>query len=304
MNGFMPHQGRGTRVEIAQRAARVQNSPRILPELPRRRCEQRSQLRAPRHRASAPWRVRHLPPTPFRLLASVALVHSCRDARGVTTRIERKRKRSAATPIGYREDDIMIRALTTSVVLLAAGFVAIELAPRAVGQTGPGWVTVTDGKTMGDFTTTGDANWRVEDGAIVADKGKGGHLVSKNSYKNFQIYAEFWADEEANSGIFIRCKDPAAIGAKTCYEVNIFDKRPDPSYGTGAIVYFAEVNPMPKAAGKWNTYEITADGRHLVIVLNGQKTADIRSGMFEEGHFTLQYGAGTIKFRKVAVKPM
>ena len=199
---------------------------------------------------------------------------------------------------------MMIRALATGVALLAAGFVAIELAPQAVGQTGPGWVTLTDGKTMGDWTSTGEANWRVEDGALVADKGKGGHLVTKNSYKNFQIYAEFWADEEANSGIFIRCKDPAAIGARTCYEVNIFDKRPDPSYGTGSIVYFAEVNPMPKAAGKWNTFEITADGRHLVVTLNGQKTVDIRSGMFEEGHFTLQYGAGTIKFRKVAVKPL
>ena len=136
---------------------------------------------------------------------------------------------------------------------------------------------------MGDWNSTGEANWRIEDGALVADKGKGGHLVTKNSYKNFQINAEFWADEEANSGIFIRCKDPTAIGARTCYEVNIFDKRPDPSYGTGSIVYFAEVNPMPKAAGKWNTFEITADGRHLVVVLNGQKTVDIRNGMFEEG---------------------
>jgi len=198
----------------------------------------------------------------------------------------------------------MTRLFTALAAIAAVGFAAINGAPVANSQSGPGWVQLFDGKTMGDFTATGDANWRVEDGAIVADKGKGGHLVSKNSYKNFQIYAEFWADEEANSGIFIRCKDPAAIGAKTCYEVNIFDKRPDPSYGTGSIVYFAEVNPMPKAAGKWNTYEITADGRHLLIVLNGQKTADIRSGMFEEGHFTLQYGAGTIKFRKVAVKPM
>src|SRR4029453_9423685 len=117
----------------------------------------------------------------------------------------------------------------------------------------PGLVQLTDGKTMGDWTSTGEANWRIEDGALVADKGKGGHLVTKNSYKNFQIYAEFWSDEEANSGIFIRCKDPAAIGPRTSYEVNIFDKRPAPSYGTGSIVYFAEVNPMPKAAGKWNT---------------------------------------------------
>jgi hypothetical protein len=40
------------------------------------------------------------------------------------------------------------------------------------------------------------------------------------------------------------------------------------------------------------------------VAVNGQKTVDIRNGMFEEGHFTLQYGAGVIKFRKVAVKPL
>ena len=205
--------------------------------------------------------------------------------------------------IVYRED-IMIRAVAITFALLTAGFAAIELAPQAVGQTGPGWVTLTDGKTMGDWMNTGEANWRIEDGALVADKGKGGHLVSKDSYKNFMIYSEFWSDEEANSGIFIRCKDPKQIGARTCYEVNIFDKRPDPTYGTGSIVYFAEVNPMPKAAGKWNTMEITADGRHLVVAVNGQKTVDTRSGFLEDGHVALQYGAGVIKFRKVAVKPL
>src|SRR5882672_6610482 len=185
----------------------------------------------------------------------------------------------------------MIRAMTTTAALLAAGFAAVQLAPQAVGQTGPGWVQLFDGKTMDGWSTTGEANWRVEDGALVADQGKGGHLVTKGSYKNFMIYSEFWSDEKANSGIFIRCKDPKAIGAKTCYEVNIFDKRPDQTYGTGSIVYFAEVNPMPKAAGKRNTMEITADGRHLVVAVNGQKTADVRSGFNEEGHLTLQYGA-------------
>ena len=74
----------------------------------------------------------------------------------------------------------MIRALSTTVALLAAGFAAIQLVPQAVGQTGPGWVTLTDGKTMGDWNSTGEANWRIEDGALVADKGKGGHLVTKN----------------------------------------------------------------------------------------------------------------------------
>jgi hypothetical protein len=118
------------------------------------------------------------------------------------------------------------------------------------------------------------------------------------------IYAEFWSDEKANSGIFVRCKDPTKINARDCYEMNIFDSRPDPSYGTGAIVNHAEANPVLKAAGKWNTFEITADKRHLTITLNGTKTADVHNGLNEEGHITLQYGTGVIKFRKVAVKPL
>ena len=39
-----------------------------------------------------------------------------------------------------------------------------------------------------------------------------------------------------------------------------------------------------------------------MVTLNGQKTVDIRNGMFEEGPFTLQYGSGVLKFRKLAVK--
>src|SRR6058998_796489 len=140
-----------------------------------------------------------------------------------------------------------------AISVLIVGLTVLGCSQQMSGQGDAGWVTLLDGsnpKTLDNWNRIGDANWRVEDGAIVADKGKGGHLVTKNSYKNFMIYSEFWSDEEANSGIFIRCKDPNAIGARTCYEVNIFDKRPDPSYGTGAIVYVAEVNPMPKAAGK------------------------------------------------------
>jgi 3-keto-disaccharide hydrolase len=145
----------------------------------------------------------------------------------------------------------------------------------------------------------------------VADKGKGGHLVSKNSYKDFQIRAEFWAEHTTNSGIFIRITDPKQIGSKSAYEVNINDERPDPSYGTGAIVNFAKVSPMPKAGGKWNTYEITAKGSQLTVVLNGVKTADIQNSQFSEGPFSLQFGnldkgapGGPIKWRKVQIKPL
>jgi hypothetical protein len=56
------------------------------------------------------------------------------------------------------------------------------------------------------------------------------------------------------------------------------------------MVHFVEVNPMPKAGGKWNTYEIIAKGRQITVVLNGEKTAEFHNGLFAEGPFTLQHG--------------
>ena len=178
-----------------------------------------------------------------------------------------------------------------------------------------GWVTLIDGdKGLENFNRIGDANWRAEGGAIVADKGKGGHLVTKNSYKNFQIRAEFWAETGTNSGIFIRASDPSKVGAANSYEVNIYDLRPGQEYATGAIVNFGRI-PVPnpanyKAGGKWNTFLITAKDTNLIVELNGIQTVNMYDSKFASGPFTLQFGnhgkepGGVIKWRKVEVKPL
>jgi len=176
-----------------------------------------------------------------------------------------------------------------------------------------GWVTLIDGgKGLENFNRIGDANWRSEGGAIVADKGKGGHLVTKNSYKNFQIRAEFWAETGTNSGIFIRASDPNKVGAANAYEVNIYDLRPGQEFATGAIVNFGRI-PVPssyKAGGKWNTYVITAKDTNLIVEFNGVQTVNIYDSKFASGPFTLQFGnhgkepGGAIKWRKVQVKPL
>jgi hypothetical protein len=201
-----------------------------------------------------------------------------------------------------------------TVGVLVIGLTAFGCAQLPFGQSDAGWITLLDGsngKTLDNWNRIGDANWRAEDGAIVADKGKGGHLVSKNSYKDFQIRAEFWADHTTNSGIFIRLSDPNKISSKNSYEVNIYDQRPDPSFGTGGIVDFAKVSPMPKAGGKWNTFLITAKGTNLIVELNGVQTVNIQHSQFSEGPFSLQYGSGpketpggAIKWRKVQIKPL
>ena len=206
----------------------------------------------------------------------------------------------------------MKRLTFISIGLVAIGLTVFGCAMQRPGEPGAGWITLLDGsnpKTLDNWNRVGDANWRVEDGLVVADKGKDGFLVSKNSYKDFQIRAEFWTDHTTNSGIFIRLSDPTKISAKNSYEVNIYDQRPDPSYGTGAIVNFAKVSPMPKAGGKWNTFLITARGSNLIVELNGVQTVNIQHGQFPGGPFALQYGSGpkgapggAIKWRKVQIR--
>ncbi|MGB7541735.1 MAG: DUF1080 domain-containing protein [Burkholderiales bacterium] len=197
----------------------------------------------------------------------------------------------------------------TVIIMLVIGAGLFGCSNQPSSQSDAGWITLLDGTSLDNWNRIGNANWRIADGAAVADSGNG-FLVSKNTYADFQIRAEFWVDDNANSGIFIRGSDPNKIAGANSYEVNIFDKRPDPTYGTGAIVDVAKVVPMPKAGGKWNVYEITAKGDRLIVVLNGVQTVDVRDSKHASGVIALQHGAdavkntAVVKFRKVQIRPL
>jgi len=191
---------------------------------------------------------------------------------------------------------------------LVAG-VAVALAGCAGMQAGSdgGWTTVYDGKSLAGWNRVGDANWRIEDGLIVADKGRG-FIVLPQPYKDFQMRVEFWADEETNSGIYFRCTS-AEPANEACYEANIYDKRPTP-FGTGAVVGVGETVPRPLAAHRWNTYDLTVRGDHFVLLMNGVKTADGHNAKHPAaGYVGLQLDAvgkqkAAIKFRKVEIRPL
>jgi hypothetical protein len=154
------------------------------------------------------------------------------------------------------------------------------------------------------WNVVGDANWTVMNDEVQADKGSG-MLVTPTAYGDFQMSVDIWVNDDANSGVFIRCSDPNKITATNAYEVNIFDKRPDPAYRTGAIVDVAKPLVMLNAGGKWNTLEITAKGPKMTVVLNGVTTVrDAEDTKFARGPIALQYGAGVVKFRNVRIRAL
>ena len=190
------------------------------------------------------------------------------------------------------------------------GLLVLALAiAGCVHHSDDGWITLIDGdKGMENWIITGGANWRAERGAIQADlsKTKGASvLVSKRSFKDFVLYAEFWADHDTNSGLYIRAMTPEKVSTSTgAYEAQIWDKNPNPAYSTGSLVNVAAVRPVYKAGGRLNTYEIYARGPEITVKLNGVVTVSAHDGRFPQGRIGLQFNAGPVKFRKLLVKEL
>ena len=203
--------------------------------------------------------------------------------------------------------------------VIALGIAAVSLLGCSMLESGgspggyedTGWTTLVEGTRMSGLHAIQAADWHAADGAIVATKGVG-FLMTDKEYGDFQIRVEFYAEADTNSGVHIRCSDGLKPDSKVCYEVNIWDIRPKPEYGTGAIVDVAAVTPsMPKAGGHWNAYDITAKGDHLVVILNGVKTADVHDRTHAKGLIGMQFAQGNdkehpsiLKVRKMQIREL
>jgi len=191
-----------------------------------------------------------------------------------------------------------------TVLFVAVAALLFSMSASSISaQAGAGWTTLLDGTSLKGWNVVGDANWEVVDKAVQATKGTG-YLVTPIPYGDFQLTAEFWVSDDANSGIFIRCQDPKNITASNSYEVNIYDKRPDQSYRTGGIVDVAKPASVVMTGGKWNTFDITAKGTRLTVLLNGMKMVEVDDTKHARGPIALQYGAGTVKWRNVRVRTL
>jgi hypothetical protein len=122
-------------------------------------------------------------------------------------------------------------------------------------------------------------------------------LISKQNYKELVLAVDFRTGEDTNSGVFVR-----SLGSSLGYEVQIWKAQPA-GYNTGSIVGAGKTDREYKfIPDQWNHYEITADGDHLVVVLNGTKTLDIHDSKFSDGAIRLQYQKFPIEFKNIKVR--
>ena len=169
------------------------------------------------------------------------------------------------------------------------------------------WVQLFNGKDLEGWMTHPDdkAKWEVKEGVLVGT-GEAGHLFSKrDDYENFIYRVEAKINDHGNSGQYFRTKYGPSFPKG--YEAQINSTHSDP-VRTGSLYNFVAVRDMLVKPDEWFTQEVTADGNHIVIKVNGKTTVDFvdKKNTYTKGHFALQqHDPGTVvMFRKIEVKEL
>jgi hypothetical protein len=151
------------------------------------------------------------------------------------------------------------------------------------------------------------SGWSIVDAAMT-NEAKANNLVSKQTFKDFKIQAEYRIEPGSNSGIYLRGR----------YELQVLDDFGKAPESHGHMAIYAWVAPRvnaSKPAGEWQAMEAVLVGNKVTVTLNGQKVHDdatiqaitggaLDANEMQPGPIMLQGDHGKVWYRKVTVTPI
>jgi hypothetical protein len=156
------------------------------------------------------------------------------------------------------------------------------------------WVTLFDGQTTEHWRgyqrdAFPDDGWMVEEGTLTPrPDGVVVDLITRRTYRNFELELEWRVAPNGNSGIFVHVREGHPEVWHTGPEFQVLDdeRHPDgarPETSAGSI--YGLVAPLDKVlrpAGEWNAARITVRGPRLEHALNGTTVLqeDVSSAAF------------------------
>lgn len=197
-----------------------------------------------------------------------------------------------------------------------------------------GWQLLFDGIDMSQWRSfkqpTVNEKWQIEDGAITLTASGGGDLISKKTYKNFELTLDWKIAEAGNSGILILADEKGKYIYSHAPEVQILDneRHPDNKLDThlSGSLYDLIASPIAshKKAGQWNSTKIRLENSALTVWQNDVQTAKVTIGSDEwnsliakskfaswpdfaaakEGHLGLQDHGDKVWFKNIKIKEL
>ena len=225
-------------------------------------------------------------------------------------------------------------------IIVAQSIVIAQVNTLTPKEEKQGWKLLFNGNNLDGWTSVGKDTpptngWEVKDGILTVNaegSRRGGDIITKEQFSDFEFSIDFNISEGANSGIkyfFFRYQQGGWLGLE--YQVLDDNRHPDAKMGRdgnrlqgGLYDMFA---PSPKKKdnppGQWNQARIVAKGSKVTHYLNGKKVLsfDRKSetykkawelskfnksvpmfGDIEKGHILLQDHEDRVSFRNIKIK--
>ncbi len=168
------------------------------------------------------------------------------------------------------------------------------------GKRSKEWITLFNGKDFEGWDIIGDAEWRVEDGLMVAEDGNG-YAITKDTFKDFHFWAYIHTSTRANGGIFYRWNKLGDRG----HEAQIYNVEGAKNM-TGSIYNRSSAKNLYARDGRWFLMQVIAQGDHSKVLVNGRLAAEYDRTVNREGHISLQMHRrdSVIRFKDVRIQPL
>jgi len=179
--------------------------------------------------------------------------------------------------------------------------------------------------TLSGWEHVGPGSFTADSGVLMTHGGMGLLWFTKRKLGNEVIRVVFWpTDSTSNSGVFIRIPEKPTepwMPVNKGYEVQI-DNAEDAYHVSGVLYSLTKALARPGKARQWNTLEITLDGPHTTVRLNGDVVTDYTEGQPvppkkqtwepdrgrrpDLGYIGLQNhsDADTVYFKEISVRPL
>jgi hypothetical protein len=177
------------------------------------------------------------------------------------------------------------------------------LPPRPSHRAMPGWRPLFDGANL-DAWNTHKPSWRVEDGLVRFNAGKGG-FHSRDRFTDYDLRVDFR----------LPCGSDSWVMVKRGIQVNIWDRH----VGSGQLwgVRLPEVDGKPQSTdptsrqdrmtGEWNTFLLRVENNRLRTVLNGIEVMNVllpKSKRDYNQPISLQNHGEPMEFKHIYVRPI
>jgi hypothetical protein len=169
-------------------------------------------------------------------------------------------------------------------------------------------ITLFNGKSLDGWQPLGrrESMWSAV-GGILQNAKSGANLVSVQKFDDFKLHLEFRVPKGENSGVYLRGR----------YELQIDDAAglPPSSHHLGGVYGFiAPSENVARAAGEWQSMNVTLVGRMITYELNGttvicnREIPGITGGALdgaeaEPGPLYLQGDHGPVDYRNIVITP-